>query len=439
MMRHWTEIEMWKDVTQEQFEDFHWQTQNRITTLEKLKKVINVTNEEERAIKEGLGEIFTMGITPYYALLMDPNDINDPIRRQAVPIIYELEKSSFDLEDPLAEDVDMPVPGVVHRYPDRVLFLVTDRCSVYCRHCTRSRMVSYRPTPWSQIEMGLEYIKKHKEIRDIVVSGGDSLSLSDEKIEKILQGLRAIDHVEIIRLGSRMPVTNPMRITEKLVNILKKYHPIFLNTHFNHPKEITKYSSRALNMLADAGVVLGNQTVLLRGVNDCPFVMKKLFQLLLKNRCRPYYIYQCDLTEGLEHFRTRVSKGIEIMEFLRGHTSGLAIPYFVVDAPGGGGKIPVMPNYVISMSDSRVVLRNYEGKIFMYPEPKHSASPHDYRTCPYCQEMKDQLDGVAALLWEGNNSKVNLDYPSKRDLRRKNKEKIYEEIIQEMKHRSSCS
>jgi lysine 2,3-aminomutase len=438
-MRHWTEIEMWKDVTQEQFEDFHWQTQNRITTLEKLKKVINVTDEEERAIKEGLGEIFTMGITPYYALLMDPNDINDPIRRQAVPIIYELEKSTFDLEDPLAEDVDMPVPGVVHRYPDRVLFLVTDRCSVYCRHCTRSRMVSYRPTPWSQIEMGLEYIKKHKEIRDIVVSGGDSLSLSDEKIEKILQGLRSIEHVEIIRLGSRMPVTNPMRITEKLVNILKKYHPIFLNTHFNHPKEITKYSSRALNMLADAGVVLGNQTVLLRGVNDCPFVMKKLFQLLLKNRCRPYYIYQCDLTEGLEHFRTRVSKGIEIMEFLRGHTSGLAIPYFVVDAPGGGGKIPVMPNYVISMSDSRVVLRNYEGKIFMYPEPKHPDSPHDYRTCPYCQEMKDQLDGVAALLWEGNNSKVNLDYPSKRDLRRQNKEKIYEEIIQEMKHRSSCS
>jgi len=438
-MRHWTEIEMWKDVTQEQFEDFHWQTQNRITTLEKLKKIINVTNEEERAIKEGLGEIFTMGITPYYALLMDPNDINDPIRRQAVPIIYELEKSTFDLEDPLAEDVDMPVPGVVHRYPDRVLFLVTDRCSVYCRHCTRSRMVSYRPTPWSQIEMGLEYIKKHKEIRDIVVSGGDSLSLSDEKIEKILQGLRSIEHVEIIRLGSRMPVTNPMRITEKLVNILKKYHPIYLNTHFNHPKEITKYSSRALNMLADAGVVLGNQTVLLRGVNDCPFVMKKLFQLLLKNRCRPYYIYQCDLTEGLEHFRTRVSKGIEIMEFLRGHTSGLANPYFVVDAPGGGGKIPVMPNYVISMSDSRVVLRNYEGKIFMYPEPKHPDSPHDYRTCPYCQEMKDQLDGVAALLWEGNNSKVNLDYPSKRDLRRQNKEKIYEEIIQEMKHRSSCS
>ena len=439
MMRHWTEIEMWKDVTQEQFEDFHWQTQNRITTLEKLKKIINVTNEEERAIKEGLGEIFTMGITPYYALLMDPNDINDPIRRQAVPIIYELEKSPFDLEDPLAEDVDMPVPGVVHRYPDRVLFLVTDRCSVYCRHCTRSRMVSYRPTPWSQIEMGLEYIKKHKEIRDVVVSGGDSLSLSDEKIEKILQGLRSIDHVEIIRLGSRMPVTNPMRITEKLVNILKKYHPIYLNTHFNHPKEITKYSSRALNMLADAGVVLGNQTVLLRGVNDCPFVMKKLFQLLLKNRCRPYYIYQCDLTEGLEHFRTKVSKGIEIMEFLRGHTSGLAIPYFVVDAPGGGGKIPVMPNYVISMSDSRVILRNYEGKIFMYPEPKHADSPHDYRTCQYCQEMKDQLDGVAALLWEGNNSKVNLDYPSKRDLRRKNKEKIYEEIIQEMKQRSSCS
>jgi lysine 2,3-aminomutase len=438
-MRHWTEIEMWKDVTQEQFEDFHWQTQNRITTLEKLKKIINVTNEEERAIKEGLGEIFTMGITPYYALLMDPNDINDPIRRQAVPIIYELEKSPFDLEDPLAEDVDMPVPGIVHRYPDRVLFLVTDRCSVYCRHCTRSRMVSYRPTPWSQIEMGLEYIKKHKEIRDVVVSGGDSLSLSDEKIEKILQSLRSIDHVEIIRLGSRMPVTNPMRITEKLVNILKKYHPIYLNTHFNHPKEITKYSSRALNMLADAGVVLGNQTVLLRGVNDCPFVMKKLFQLLLKNRCRPYYIYQCDLTEGLEHFRTKVSKGIEIMEFLRGHTSGLAIPYFVVDAPGGGGKIPVMPNYVISMSDSRVILRNYEGKIFMYPEPKHADSPHDYRTCQYCQEMKDQLDGVAALLWEGNNSKVNLDYPSKRDLRRKNKEKIYEEIIQEMQHRSSCS
>lgn len=438
-MRHWTEVEIWKNITEEQFEDFHWQTQNRITNLEKLKQVINVTEEEEKAIKEGIGEIFTLGITPYYALLMDPNDPLDPIRLQAVPKAGELEKSPFDLEDPLAEDVDMPVPGIVHRYPDRVLFLVTDRCSVYCRHCTRSRMVSYRPTPWSQIEMGIEYIRQHKEIRDIVVSGGDSLSLSDEKIEKILQALRSIPHVEIIRLGSRMPVTNPMRITEKLTSIIKKYHPIFLNTHFNHPKEITQYSARALNMLADAGVVLGNQTVLLRGVNDCPFIMKKLFQLLLKNRCRPYYIYQCDLTEGLEHFRTRVAKGIEIMEFLRGHTSGLANPYFVVDAPGGGGKIPIMPNYLISMSSDKVILRNYEGKIFMYPEPKHVDSPHDPSKCIYCQEMKDQLDGVAKLLWEGNTSKLNLDPESKRDIRRKNKEKIQMEISEIMKHKTSCS
>lgn len=438
-MRSWKEVELWKDVKEEQFEDFRWQTQNRITTLEKLKKVINLTETEERAIKEGVGEIFTLGITPYYALLMDPDDPTDPIRLQAVPSIHELEKSPFDLEDPLAEDIDMPVPGIVHRYPDRVLFLVTDRCSVYCRHCTRSRMVSYRPTPWSQIEMGIEYIRKTKEIRDIVISGGDSLSLSDEKIDKLLYELRRIPHVEIIRLGTRMPVTNPMRITPQLVSIIKKYHPIYLNTHFNHPKEITKYSERALNMLADAGVVLGNQTVLLRGVNDCPFVMKKLFQLLLKNRCRPYYIYQCDLTEGLEHFRTRVAKGIEIMEFLRGHTSGLANPYFVVDAPGGGGKIPVMPNYVISMSSDRVILRNYEGKIFLYPEPKHADSPHNPDTCKYCQEMKDQLDGVAKLLWEGNRSKLIIDPESKRDIRRKSKQILQQEDKDLMNQRSCCS
>ncbi|MFN3477920.1 MAG: KamA family radical SAM protein, partial [bacterium] len=295
-MRHWTEVEIWKNITEKEFEDFHWQTQNRITNLEKLKQVINLTESEEKAIKEGIGEIFTLGITPYYSLLIDPDDPNDPIRKQAIPSIHELEKSPFDLEDPLAEDVDMPVPGIVHRYPDRVLFLVTDRCSVYCRHCTRSRMVSYRPTPWSQIEMGIEYIRKHKEIRDIVVSGGDSLSLSDEKIEKILQALRSIPHVEIIRLGSRMPVTNPMRITEKLVSIIKKYHPIFLNTHFNHPKEITLDAKIACEKLANAGIQLGNQSVLLRHINDCPQTMKRLVHELLMIRVKPYYIYQCDLS-----------------------------------------------------------------------------------------------------------------------------------------------
>ncbi len=418
-LRDWREIPMWKDVTEEEFMDWHWQLRNRIRTLEELEQVINLTPEEREAIEKGLGKILRMAITPYYALLMDPDDPNDPIRRQAVPTSYEFHKTVYDMEDPLAEDVDMPVPFLVHRYPDRVLFLVTDMCNMYCRHCTRSRMVGNElPIHKDALQEAIDYIKEHKEIRDVLISGGDPLTMGEERLEEIIAKVREIPHVEIIRIGSRAPVTNPLRITEKLVNMLKKYHPLYLNTHFNHPKEVTPLAARAANMLADAGIPLGNQTVLLKGINDCPFVMKKLVHELLKIRVRPYYIYQCDLTSGLEHFRTSVWRGIEIIEFLRGHTSGLAVPTFVVDAPGGGGKIPLMPNYLVSMSDKKVILRNYEGKLFMYPEPE-VPSAHDPEKCPYCRAAKErgELDGVAKLLDDGSTEFV-LSGPTLRDQRR---------------------
>jgi len=299
------------------------------------------------------------------------------------------------LLDPLHEDEDSPVPGLTHRYPDRVLFLITDMCSMYCRHCTRRRFAgqSDASTPDDNIEKAIEYIANTPQVRDVVLSGGDALLISDEKLEYIISRLRAIPHVEIIRIGSRTPVVLPQRITEDLVNMLKKYHPVWLNTHFNHPQEMTPDAELAVARLANAGVPLGNQSVLLRGVNDCVHVMKNLMHILVKNRIRPYYIYQCDLSMGLEHFRTPVSKGIEIIEALRGHTSGYAVPTFVVDAPGGGGKIPVMPQYVISQSPGRVVLRNFEGVITTYTEPTEYKNECD---CP--SEVTQKIaEGVASL------------------------------------------
>ncbi len=298
-----------------------------------------------------------------------------------------------DLEDPLSEDIDSPVEGLTHRYPDRVLFLVTENCSMYCRHCTRRRFASHhdKAPPQSQIDECIDYIKKTPSIRDVLLSGGDALLISDKKLEVILRRLKEIPHVEMIRIGSRAPVTNPYRITPELCEMLKKYHPIWFNTHFNHSNEITEDSSRACGMLADAGIPLGNQSVLLRGVNDCIHVMKKLVQGLMKIRVRPYYIYQCDLSIGLGHFRTSVAQGIEIIEGLRGHTTGLSVPTFVVDAPGGGGKIPVMPNYTISQGNSRVVLRNFEGVITTYEEPT------DYIPNCHCEDCEKQI-GVSALL-----------------------------------------
>lgn len=369
-MRSFKDVELYKNVTQEQWDSWQWQVANRIVDVETLKQVAKLTQEEEDGIHETL-KMLRMGITPYYALLMDESDPTCPVRMQAIPTIKETYRSESDMEDPLHEDADSPTPGLTHRYPDRVLLLITDQCSMYCRHCTRRRFAGHNDTgqPIDKIDKAIEYIRNTPQVRDVLLSGGDCLLVSDERLEYIISKLREIEHVEIIRLGSRVPVVMPQRITPELCNMLKKYHPIWLNTHFNHPKEVTPESTKACAMLADAGIPLGNQSVLLRGINDSVTVMKKLVQDMVKIRVRPYYIYQCDLSLGIEHFRTPVSKGIEIIEGLRGHTSGYAVPTFVVDAPGGGGKIPVMPNYVLSQGSNRVILRNYEGVITTYAEP----------------------------------------------------------------------
>ena len=387
---------LFPNVPDEQWNDWHWQVRNRIETLEDLKKYVALTPEEEEGVKACLGTL-RMAITPYYLSLIDPEDPNDPVRKQAIPTAKELHRSAADLEDPLHEDTDSPVPGLTHRYPDRVLVLTTDQCSMYCRHCTRRRFAGQTDAavPVDQIDKCIEYVATHPEVRDVLLSGGDVLMLSDDRLDYIFTKLRAIPHVEIVRLGSRTPVVMPQRITPELCAVLKKHHPVWLNTHFNHPNELTAEAAAACAMLADAGVPLGNQSVLLAGVNDCVHVMKKLVHELVKNRVRPYYIYQCDLSLGLEHFRTPVSKGIEIIEGLRGHTSGYCVPTFVVDAPGGGGKTPVMPNYIISQTPRRVILRNYEGVITTYTEPDHY---EETCQCDVCTGKREaNITGVAAL------------------------------------------
>lgn len=389
--------ELFPNVTDEQWNDWKWQVKNRIETLEDLKKYVTLTPEEEEGVKKTL-QTLRMAITPYYISLIDPNNPDCPVRKQAVPTAKETYQSPADLLDPLHEDEDSPVPGLTHRYPDRVLLLITDMCSMYCRHCTRRRFAGQKDAESAvdRIDRAIEYIAKTPQVRDVLLSGGDALMVSDERLEYIISRLRQIPHVEIVRIGSRTPVVCPQRITDNLVNMLKKYHPIWLNTHFNHPQEVTKEATEACAKLANAGIPLGNQTVLLRGVNDCVNTMKKLMHELVKMRVRPYYIYQCDLSMGIEHFRTPVSKGLEIIEGLRGHTSGYAVPTFVVDAPGGGGKTPVMPQYVVSQSPGRVVLRNFEGIITTYTEPT------DYKNechCKYCKEAKiENAEGVSSLL-----------------------------------------
>jgi lysine 2,3-aminomutase len=361
---------IWSDTPDSLWNDWHWQQRERVTRLDQLERVIHVTEEERRAAVETESE-FQMGITPYYAALMDPDDPSCPIRLQSVPTMGETFFSPADLEDPLAEERDMPTPGITHRYPDRVLFYTTHNCPVYCRHCTRKRKVA-DPTSAAakkQIEDSLAYIEKHSEIRDVVISGGDPLSLSDERLDYILGRLRAIPHVEIFRLGTRNLVTLPQRVTDDFVRMLREHHPVFVNTHFNHPKECTAEAFEAARRVADAGCPIGNQMVLLKGVNDDPKTVKELNHKLLLMRIRPYYIYQCDLARGISHFRTPVESGIRIIEALRGHTSGLAVPQFVVDAPHGGGKIPVNPNYVVRHEGKKWVLRNYAGKEYEYFEP----------------------------------------------------------------------
>jgi len=360
----------WKDVPDTQWNDWHWQQRERITRLDHLEKVIRVTDEERRACIETDAE-FHMGITPYYAALMDPEDPSCPIRLQSVPTMGELFASPADLDDPLAEDRDMPVPGITHRYPDRVLFYTTHNCPVYCRHCTRKRKVADPSSAAAkkQVEDGLDYIALHREIRDVVISGGDPLSLSDDRLDYILGRLRAIPHVEIFRLGTRNLVTLPQRVTDDFVAMLRKHQPVYVNTHFNHPKECTAEAFEAARRLADGGCVIGNQMVLLKGVNDEPGTVLELNHKLLLMRIRPYYIYQCDLAKGISHFRTPIETGRKIMRALRGHTSGLAVPQFVVDAPQGGGKIPVNPDYVVRHQGKMWVFRNYAGKEYTYYEP----------------------------------------------------------------------
>ncbi|MEA1962356.1 MAG: lysine 2,3-aminomutase [Bacillota bacterium] len=369
--------------------NWQWQLQNRITTLDDLKKVVKISLRTELQIKKAM-DIFPMAITPYYASLMEKDNEQCPIRMQAIPSVEELQMSSSDLEDPLSEEHDSPVPGLTHRYPDRVLLLATNECSMYCRHCTRKRKVGDHDEDLSlsTIMRGIEYIRNHPNIRDVLISGGDPFLLKTSILEKIILEIRKIPHVEVIRIGTRTPVVLPMRIDNELVNMLKKYHPIWINTHFNHPREITPESRKALATLSDAGIPLGNQSVLLRGINDCPYIMKELVHQLVMNRVRPYYLYQCDLSRGIEHFRTPVSKGIEILENLIGHTSGFAVPTFVVDAPGGGGKIPLQPNYLLSYSNRKTILRNYEGVISVYTEPEdqHDNCP---KNCTICKMDKN--------------------------------------------------
>lgn len=377
------------NVTDEEWNDWHWQVKNRIKTAKDLERFMPLSSKQTSAITEVL-KTFRMAVTPYYLTLINPEKgQKDPVYKQAIPHIEELHYGLHDEDDPLHEEGDMVAPGLTHRYPDRVLFLITDMCSMYCRHCTRRRFAGQQDSgsKMDHVEQALDYIRHHEEVNDVLLSGGDALLVSNSRLEYIISELRKIDHVGVIRIGSRTPVVMPQRITDDLVDMLKKYHPIWVNTHFNHYKELTIEAKEALDKLADAGVPLGNQSVLLKGVNDCVHVMKKLVKRLIQCRVRPYYIYQCDLTKGIEHFRTPVSKGIEIIEGLRGHISGIAVPTFVIDAPGGGGKIPVMPNYVLSQAPGKTILRNYEGKIATYYGPTSYDNACDCEDCVSAREQ----------------------------------------------------
>jgi lysine 2,3-aminomutase len=380
-----------------QWKDWNWHLKNAIRDIDTFEKLLDIKfDPKKRRAIEPTAAKFPISITPYYLSLIDKSDLeNDPIYKQAFPFPLELTHKSSEMEDPLDEDKDSPVPGITHRYPDRVLFLVSNVCSMYCRHCTRKRKVGDvdyipdRPT----IEKGLKYIRETPAVRDVLLSGGDPLLLSDDYLDWILKEIQNIPHVEIIRIGTRIPVVLPYRITDNLIRVLKKYHPLYINTHFNHPRELSESARECLGKLADAGFPLGNQTVLLAGINDCPRIIKKLNHKLLQNRVRPYHLFQCDLTEGLSHFRTPVGKGIEIMESLIGHTSGLAVPTYVIDAPGGAGKIPVMPNYLVSWSTNKVILRNYEGVIATYKEPDSYEPIFCDRNCTACK-LQLKLEGA---------------------------------------------
>lgn len=386
-------------VPDEEWNDWRWQMSHRLNTIAEIEALIDLTESEKNALRAG--GIFRVDITPYFISLIDPHDPHDPIRKQVIPTEEELVPFHGMMVDSLGEEAHSPVPGLVHRYPDRVLMLVTTQCASYCRYCTRSRIVGDPHAQFSSedTERQLAYLREHTEIRDVLLSGGDPLTLAPAVLERLLSSLRAIEHIEVIRIGSRVPVFMPMRVDDKLTQMLQKYHPLWLNIHVNHPNEITAELAEATDRLTRAGIPLGNQSVLLAGVNDCVNIQGQLVHDLVRVRVRPYYLYQCDLVAGAGHFRTPVAKGVEIIEGLRGHTSGYAVPTFVVDAPGGGGKIPVMPNYVLSQGEHSVALRNYEGYMTRYEEPEQYAS-HDPQTCSFCRDKRGSTSrpGVIGLL-----------------------------------------
>ncbi len=390
---------IWEDVPDEQWNDWRWQLSNRLNSVEELSQVINLTDDEIAGLSTG--GLFRVDITPYFASLIDPDDPKCPIRLQTIP--KGSEAAAFDsmMADSLSEDEHSPVPGLVHRYPDRVLMLVTTQCSCYCRYCTRSRLVGDAEAQYdrSEHDLQIDYIANTPQVRDVLLSGGDPFTLPAKILEDLLGRLYEIPHVEILRIGTRTPIFLPQRVTPELVDMLRQFHPLWINVHVNHPKEMTPEVVRALGMLADAGIPLGNQCVLLAGINDCPNIQLDLVHRLVAARVRPYNLYQCDLVQGAGHFRTDVATGIQIIESLRGHTTGFAVPVFIVDAPGGGGKVPLGPNYMLSQSSRRMVIRNYEGFISTYTEPD-SYTPHDAATCEYCQNKRDEgvQKGVSALV-----------------------------------------
>lgn len=391
-----------KPKTASQWNDWRWQIRSRIRTLQQLSGYVPGLSGRED-LKAVIAK-YPMAITPYYASLIRQADLSDPVFRMSVPNTQELRDPPCLSEDPLEEHVDMPVPGLIHRYRDRALLIATTTCSMYCRHCTRKRIAGTRESSISarRLRQVVEYLQAHPEISDVIISGGDPLTMSDTAIESVLAAVRSVESVQIIRIGTRVPVVLPMRITDELTGILRKYHPIWINTHFNHPNELTPESAAACGRLADAGIPLGNQSVLLRGVNDQPQIIEQLCRGLVQMRVRPYYLYQCDLVRGVEHFRTSVRSGIEIMEYLRGRVSGIAIPTFVVDAPHGGGKIPVLPSYVVSMSPTHTVLRNYEGLLVNYPEPGFESTADE----------ATELEGTPGV-WELASGRASVIQPAK--------------------------
>jgi lysine 2,3-aminomutase len=365
--------QFYPDITDEHWHDWLWQIRNRIRDFQVLNRIIRLSENERHAMLGHAGSL-PVAITPYYASLLDCEDAGHPLRRSVVPSIDECFRSDGEADDPLAEELDSPVPGIVHRYPDRVLFLVTDFCSTYCRYCTRSRLVGHQGEHPFQIDLwekAIAYIAANTRIRDVLLSGGDPLTLSDKKLQWLLSRLRRIPHVELLRIGTKAPVVMPQRITPEIIRMLKRFHPLWISIHVTHPDEITPEMTQACTRLADAGIPLGSQTVLLSGINDDLETMKKLMHKLLQTRVKPYYLYQCDPIPGSSHFRTPVERGLEIMEGLRGHTTGYAVPTYVIDAPGGGGKIPLLPQYALGSKDGELLLRNYQGQLYRYPDRQH--------------------------------------------------------------------